>query len=144
MQFQLYDFIGLSPNQKLKTVIKELDKVDSRIFFIREILENGEYICDVYLGENLIEKHYITTLPIDSYEKKDIKATYKIREYYPTTATWIDNPRIFGSITEIENAVTNGEVTAQFWEVWGLSIYCNSDCKKFGIDPSAPWPPKTV
>lgn len=144
MQFQLYDFIGLSPNQKLKTVIKELDKVDSRIFFIREILENGEYICDVYLGENLIEKHYITTLPIDSYEKKDIKATFNIREYYPNTARFVDNPRVFNSIAEIEEAVANNEIKTTRYLIWKISIFCDVDCRTLTIDPAAPWPPKAV
>lgn len=140
MQFQLYDFIGLSPNQKLKTVIKELDKVDSKIFFIREILENGEYICDVYLGENLIEKHYITTLPIDSYEKKDIKATYKIREFHPLTGTFVDDPKVYNTI---QDAVSAGSFAPAF-AIWGVSIICDSDCKALGIDPAAPWPPKAA
>ena len=144
MPFQIYDFVGLKPNPNIKTVLRDIFRTDKRLLFVREVLENDEYVCDVYAGENLVEKHYVITLPIDSYEKKDIKAIYTILEYYPSTATWIDNPRIFGSIAEIENAVTSGEVKTQFWQVWGVSIFCDSDCKKFGIDPAAPWPPKAA
>lgn len=139
-QFELYAFVGLKEEKKENIVTN----TSQRTYFIREILSDGMYLCDIYNGENLFEKHYIVKLPTNKYEIKKVKATYKIREFYQSTATWIDNPRVFGSITEIENAVTNGEVKTQFWEVWELSIYCDSSCKKFGIDPTAPWPPKAL
>lgn len=138
-QFGIYAFVGLKEEKKENIATN----ISQRTYFIREVLDTT-YVCDVYSGEDLVEKHSIIKLSTDKYEIKKIKATYKIREYYPATATWVDRPQVFGSVVEIKNAVMNGEIKTQFWEIWGISIYCDSDCKKFGIDPTAPWPPKAI
>jgi len=137
MSFQLYDFVGLRSGQKLKTVVKELDKVDGRVFFIREIVGADEYACDVYRGENLTEKHFIKVLDLENYEKKKIRATFKIREFYPNTGTFVDNPTVFNGIDAIQT-------DAPRYAIWSVSIVCDSDCKALGIDPAAPWPPKAI
>ena len=140
MPFQLYDFVGLKPNPNIKTVLRDIFRTDKRLFFVREVHDNDEYVCDVYVGENLVEKHYVTTLPIDSYEKKDVKATFKIREFHPLTGTFVDDPKVYNTI---QDAVSAGSLAPAF-AIWGVSIICESDCKAFGIDPAAPWPPKAV
>ncbi len=136
MPFQLYNFVGLKKNPNIKTIVREIDKVDDRIYFVREILANNEYVCDVYDGENRITNHYVVTLD-DNYEKKNIRATFKIREYYPDTGIFIDNQTVFTSIEAIESDAPN-------YAIWGVSIVCDADCKALGIDPAAPWPPKAA
>lgn len=140
MTFKLYDFVGLNPNQKIKTIIKNLDQIDNRVYFVREILENDVYICDVYDGENRVENHYEIKLDLENYEKKNIRATFKIREYYPDTGTFVDNPTVF---TSIESVLAAGARVPAF-AIWNVSIVCDTDCKALGIDPTAPWPPKAV
>lgn len=140
MPFSIYDWVGIK-KEKYKSVVN-LDYEESKqeVFFIREILGNDEYACDVYAGENLVEKHYVITLPIDSYEKKDVKATFKIREFYPLTGTFVDDPKVYNTI---QDAVAAGSLAPAF-AIWGVSIICDADCRAFGIDPTAPWPPKAL
>jgi hypothetical protein len=134
--FEIYTFVGLKEEKKENIVTN----INQRTYFIREILSDGTYLCDIYNGENLIEKHYIVKLPTDKYEIKKIKATYKIREYYPLTATFVDNPKVYNTI---QDAVSAGSLAPAF-AIWGVSIICDSDRRSLGIDPAAPWPPKAI
>lgn len=128
--FALYDWVGLKKEkEKLRVASQE-----QQLFFIREKNQDGSYVCDEYLGENHVRNHVITTLTEENYEKKDIKATYKIREYYPDTGTFVDNPTVFTSVDSIRT-------DAPHYAIWGVSIVCDTDCKTLGIDPTAPWPP---
>jgi len=141
MEFNIYDWIGEKQNDEKKIINTN---TPPQLFFIREEIGNDIYICDEYSGENHIRNHVKIKLEKDVYEKKEIKATYKIREYYPDTARFVDNPRVFNSIAEIEEAITNNEIKTPLYSIWKISIFCDSDCRALGIDPAAPWPPKAA
>lgn len=141
MAFNTYDWVGKKQNNQEKIINTN---TPPQLFFIREKIGDEVYICDEYSGGNHVRNHVEIKLPEDTHEKKIIKATYKIREWYPDTATWVDNPRIFNSIEEIDDAVAAGVVTTDLWGVWALSIYYDSDCRRYKIDSTAPWPPKAL
>lgn len=133
MRFNLYTFVGLKEEKKENLT----PNLDQKTYFIREILADDTYICDVYDEEKHVSNHLKIKLSSEDYEKKDIKATYKIREYYPDTGTFVDNPTVFTSIESIRT-------DAPRYAIWGVSIVCDTDCKTLGIDPAAPWPPKAA
>lgn len=137
MEFNIYDWIGEKQNDEKKIINTN---TPPQLFFIREEIGNDIYICDEYSGENHMRNHVKIKLEKDVYEKKEIKATYKIREFYPLAGEFVDNPKVYNTV---QDAVTAGSL-APAYAIWGISIICDSDCKAFGIDPAAPWPPKAA
>jgi len=144
MPFKVYSWVGLKKEKYKNAGDIEYDDSVQQLFFVREILSNDEYVCDYYEGENHIRNHYIAQLNSENCENKEVKATFNIREYYPDTARFVDNPRVFNSIAEIEEAITNNEIKTPLYSIWKISIFCDSDCRALGIDPAAPWPPKAA
>lgn len=129
--FVIYDFVSPIKNTSKAQFITD------QYFFIREINEDGTYVCDEFQGENHIRKHVIVQLPVEMYEKKNVRAFYTILESYPETNTYVLNPTAFPSIESIRT-------DAPRYAIWGVSIVCGIDCKALGIDPAAPWPPKAA
>lgn len=140
MPFSMYDWVGIKIEKYKSVVNLDYDENKQEVYFIREILGNDQYICDRYEGENHIEKHYRIKIDTENYEKKDIKATFKVREFHPLTGTFVDDPKVYNTI---QDAVSAGSLAPAF-AIWGVSIICDSDCKAFGIDPAAPWPPRAA
>lgn len=133
MQFELYTFVGLKEEKKENPT----PKIDHKTYFIREILDNDTYICDVYEGENHITNHYKAYLPQIDYEKKNIRALFRVTEYFPDRPQFNERIETFLSVEDI---VTE----APHWMISKIIILCDSDCKALGIDPAAPWPPKAA
>lgn len=130
--FKKYDFVGVK-----KVVSDKAFFQDMSLFFIRDITDSS-ITYDEYYGENLLKKHVIVdNLDPEVFEAKNIKAIFKITEYYPETATFKANPTIFSSIAEITT-----DAPAYF--LTSVMILCDVDCKVLGIDLEAPWPPKAA
>lgn len=130
MIFRKYDFIGLKAEKKL-----QIDKTET-VYFIRDITESA-YICDVYEGENHITNHYALKIDDESYEKKNVRALFRVTEFFP------DRPQ-FNERTETFLSVEDIATEAPHWMISKIIILCDSDCKALGIDPAAPWPPKAA
>lgn len=134
--YNTYDFIGLK-NSKKRFV--EYNLPDT-YYFVREI-HADETICDEYRGSHLVNKE-ITTHHFNEtdYEIKTVPATFKIREYDPTTKQMTDNPKIFYSREEAHAA----GLLAPRYDIWVVEILGGTNFNSFGIDPNAPWPPNTI
>lgn len=128
MAFQIYDFVG----QKVSPI--KSPNNDSKTYFVREVLGDGAYVCDVYEGENHVTNHYTIKLDPEKYEKKTIRALFRVTEYFP------DGPR-FNERTETYLSVADIVTDAPRWIISKIIILCDSDCRALGIDPEATWPP---
>lgn len=134
MFFQVYSWVGLRPEKYKNAGGIEYDDSVQQVYFVREVLADDTYICDVYDGENHITSHYKAYLPQTEYEKKSVRALFRVTEYFP------DRPQ-FNERTETFLAVEDIVTEAPHWMISKIIILCDSDCKALGIDPAAPWPP---
>lgn len=137
--FKIYDFIE-SKQEKKATVNRAQN---TTFYFIRGITET-EFLCDEFDKKIIKNSVKIPLTQAENYQIKQTKSAFKIREYYPDTAHFVDNPTVFNSIAEIGEAISKNEVKTPLYLVREVSVFCDMDCRTLTIDPTAPWPPKPV
>lgn len=137
--FQPYNFI-----EKKQEKIAFINRTQNTTFYFVHTITETELICDEFDRKIVKNSVKIPLEQAENYQIKNVKSTFKIREYYPETAHFIDNPKVFNSITEIEEAVAKNEIKIFLYLIREVSVFCDMDCRTLTIDPAAPWPPKAA